>query len=502
MPRAAMKIKYLLVLFLLFVPGLLLLANLGDQFLWQDEAQTACISRTVAANGLPYGYDGKNFFSQELGVEYGKNYLWKWHTWLPFYVTAAAFKIFGVSTLSARLPFALSGVALVFLIFFVAAFLFPARHTGFIAATLLSLCVPFLILSRQCRYYSMAALFFTAALYAYALLLRGKKGSGVFLVVSLTLLFHTQYIYFFTLCVAFILHAVLFDRIRLKSLFLFLLLAALINFPWMVWLSGMRYADRYGSQAANLQRIYSFFLNYCTLSFRLLLFPLLALFPVLYMFFYRVKQGQWPRPEKNTISHLSLLVLSITVTICALSVASPAPFFRYLAPLIPVIIIVVAYIISLMIDVHWIAVILAALIVTLQWPIGKFIHEITHEFKGPMEGIVSYLNAHGSPTDTVAITYEDMPLKFYTKMRVFGGLTGENLAPSLNARWVIFRKYTICEKDLAVRNYLLTNLNRAHYRKIVINYPDTPFENREDPAEHLYSTAVAEDRVVIYERIF
>jgi hypothetical protein len=220
------------------------------------------------------------------------------------------------------------------------------------------------------------------------------------------------------------------------------------------------------------------------------------------MFFYRVKQGQWPRPEKNTISHLSLLVLSITVTICALSVASPAPFFRYLAPLIPVIIIVVAYIISLMIDVHWIAVILAALIVTLQWPIGKFIHEITHEFKGPMEGIVSYLNAHGSPTDTVAITYEDMPLKFYTKMRVFGGLTGENLAPSLNARWVIFRKYTICEKDLAVRNYLLTNLNRAHYRKIVINYPDTPFENREDPAEHLYSTAVAEDRVVIYERIF
>jgi hypothetical protein len=199
---------------------------------------------------------------------------------------------------------------------------------------------------------------------------------------------------------------------------------------------------------------------------------------------------------------MSLLLFSIVVTICVLSVASPAPFFRYLAPLIPAMIIVVANIISIMVDVHWIAVVLATLFVILQWPMGKFIHEITHEFKGPMDGIVSYLNAHGSVNDTVAITYEDLPIKFYTKMRVVGGLTGENLAPALNARWVIFRKYTICEKDLAVRQYLLTNLNPAHYRKIVINFPDTPFENREDPAEHLFSTAVAEDRVVIYKRIF
>lgn len=496
-----MKMKHPLILISLFVPGLLLLANLGGQFLWQDEAQTACISRTVATRGLPYGYDGKNFFSQEVGVEYGKNYIWKWHTWLPFYVTAAAYKVFGVSTLSARLPFALCGIATVFLIFFAAAFFFPTRHTGLIAATLLSLCVPFLILSRQCRYYSMAALFFTAALCAYALLLRGKKGSGVFLVISLTLLFQTQYIYFFTLSITFVLHAILFDRIRLKPLLLFLLIAALINLPWMIWLSSMRYADRYGSQVANPQRIFSFFLNYCSLSFRQLLFPLLAVFPVLYIFFYRIKQGQWPRPEKSTVSHLSLLLLSFVVPICVLSVVSPAPFFRYLAPLIPAMIIVVAYIVSIMVDIHWIAVILAVLVVVLQWPIGKFIHEITHDFKGPMDGIVSYLNAHGSANDTVAITYEDMPLKFYTKMRVVGGLTGENLAPALNARWVIFRKYTICEKDFAVRNYLLTNLNRAHYRKIVINYPDTPFENREEPAEHLYSTAIAEDRVVIYERI-
>jgi len=66
--------------------AILLLANLGNQYLWQDEAQTALISKTILTEGVSAGYDGKNYFSQEEGAEYGKNYIWRWHTWLPFYV--------------------------------------------------------------------------------------------------------------------------------------------------------------------------------------------------------------------------------------------------------------------------------------------------------------------------------------------------------------------------------------------------------------------------------
>ena len=40
-----------------------------------------------------------------------------------------------------------------------------------------------------------------------------------------------------------------------------------------------------------------------------------------------------------------------------------------------------------------------------------------------------YLNEHGSPEDIVAVTNGDMVLKFYTKMKVVGGLTGEDLSP-------------------------------------------------------------------------
>ena len=93
--------------------SLLLLLELGEPYLWQDEAQTAVISRTILSEGMPYGSDGRNFFSQELGAEYADDYLWRWHTWLSFYVVALFFAILGESTLAARLPFALSGIATV-----------------------------------------------------------------------------------------------------------------------------------------------------------------------------------------------------------------------------------------------------------------------------------------------------------------------------------------------------------------------------------------------------
>ena len=98
---------------LLALAAALLLVRLGDGRLWQDEAQTALVARTVLHGGLPRGFDGLNYFSQELGAEYGPGFLWRWHTWLPFYLLAAFFKVLGESTLAARLPFALAGLATV-----------------------------------------------------------------------------------------------------------------------------------------------------------------------------------------------------------------------------------------------------------------------------------------------------------------------------------------------------------------------------------------------------
>ena len=90
--------------------SLLILWDLGDGVLWQDEAQTALVSRTVLTHGVPMGHDGRNHFSQELGAEYGESGVWRWHTWLPFYLLAVFFALLGESTTVARLPFALAGI--------------------------------------------------------------------------------------------------------------------------------------------------------------------------------------------------------------------------------------------------------------------------------------------------------------------------------------------------------------------------------------------------------
>ena len=200
--------QLVILIVILIGSAILLLANLGNQYLWQDEAQTALISKTILTDGVPRGYDGKNYFSQEDGAEYGKNYIWRWHTWLPFYVLAGFYEVFGVSTFVSRLPFALFGMGTVALLYFFAKLLWPGTRIPAIAASLLAISVPFLLLCRQCRYYSMAMFFSLLSLYAYVLLLEGRKHASVLLFAATTLLFHSQHIYVAVFFPAVFLHAV------------------------------------------------------------------------------------------------------------------------------------------------------------------------------------------------------------------------------------------------------------------------------------------------------
>ncbi len=101
----------------------------------------------------------------------------------------------------------------------------------------------------------------------------------------------------------------------------------------------------------------------------------------------------------------------------------------------------------------------------------------------------------------VVITYGDMPLKFYTNLRIIGGLTGEDLSLAKKARWIIIRRDTNCLRDAAVKEYLGKNIDFSKYRFIKINYPDIPYENRETPFEHRYRTVTGVPSVLIIERM-
>ncbi len=489
----------IILVVILIAAVFLLLANLGNQYLWQDEAETALVSKTILTEGVPRGYDGKNFFSQELGSDYGKNYIWHRLMWLPYYTVAGAYAVFGVSTLTSRLPFALFGIVSVYLTYLFVLKWWASQRKALLAATMLTFCVSFLILCRQCRYYSLVIFFAVLSLYTYIMFLEQKKHSRLMLVLSATFLFHSQHINIVILFGAILLHTIIFHRNRLKDLLIVMAVVLIVNIPWIVWLTGINFAVAYGT---NVMPFYLSIVLMIADIVRYVFPPWLLLLMAGLLVFKRIKTGCFFVDKHTVLEKISLPIFFIVFNMLTILIVSPFPFFRYMAPSIVMLIILMALIIDAAAGVHRLlaAAAIIAIITTSQF--RYYVYEITHDFDGPMEGICDYLNEYGEPNDVVAIDYGDMPLKFYTKMRIVGGLTGENIEPAKNAKWVILRKYSNCSKDIEVKRYLIQNINFENYRRIVIDYPDTMNENREYPGQHYFATQRYEDRVVIYERIY
>ena len=164
---------------------------------WQDEAETACLARNVLKTGLPLAFDGVRKISQEQGMEFNsQDYLWRWSPWMQIYVAAGAFRVGGLNTLAGRFPFAFFGLLCVVLVYLLLTYKFQDRGWACISAALLTFCVPFLLYARQCRYYSLVAFFTLATLFFFRSNWQSKLGPACLLVLSLGLLFHTNYLVF------------------------------------------------------------------------------------------------------------------------------------------------------------------------------------------------------------------------------------------------------------------------------------------------------------------
>lgn len=513
------KREYLFLVIVLFVASVLLLANLANSYLWQDEAETALISKTILKHGIPLGHDGKNFFSQVGADAYGEDYIWTLDPWLPYYLLALFFKIFGVSTFTARLPFALFGIATIALTYFFAKSFSKDKKTAAIATTLVILSVPFLNLCRQSRYYVLVAFFSLMGLYGYLLLLEKKRVGSIIFLISAILIFHCNQLFCAALLATVFTHALLCHRQQLAKVRLVSLIAVLANIPWFIWVYEMKLLDIYGYNLFN-DSFLRFLISYLQHIFHYIFPAFLLLIPFGKFVFLSIKDKSIEDAVLKDLflwRNLLLLFLFIGFTITALSIASPCPFFRYLTQLIPAFCVIMAVIIRSAIRSHFriaitiIAVLLAAVFFVdyhyeraypgkegIRYPnFFDYLDEITHDYDGPIEGIVKYLNENGSEDNIVAITCGDLPVKFYTNMRVVGGLTGEDLSPARHADWVILRKHLPAR---GVADYIVQNVPLDKYRKIIIDYPDVMWENMPSPRHHYFRTVKDEDRVVIYQR--
>lgn len=168
----------------------LVLANLGSDYLWEDEGDTAVLASNILKFGVPKAWDGVTFTESDKGARLNNDLVMVSHPWAQYYVAAGSFLLLGESTFAARLPFALAGWLTIVLAYVFVWRITGSRATAFSAAALLVLSVQFLIYCRQCRNYPLN-MFVTCGLIWSFFRMRSARQSVLFALVAI-LLFHTH----------------------------------------------------------------------------------------------------------------------------------------------------------------------------------------------------------------------------------------------------------------------------------------------------------------------
>src|SRR5712692_2880065 len=170
------------------ISSILIFTNLGADYLWEDEGDTAALASNILKFGVPKAWDGGAFLDSDHGARLNNDLVMVTHPWVQYYLTAGSFLVFGQNTFAARFPFALAGWMSILFIYFFVWRISANRLTAFCAATLLVLSVQFLLYARQCRYCALNMLLICWLFWVF---FRMKSGRDcVLFVLIAVLLFH------------------------------------------------------------------------------------------------------------------------------------------------------------------------------------------------------------------------------------------------------------------------------------------------------------------------
>ena len=170
--------------------AVLIFTNLGSDYLWEDEGDTAAFAVNILKFGVPRAWDGVTFIDSDGGAPLNDQLVLISHPMLQYYLTAGSFALFGQHNWAARLPFATAGWLTIIVAYLCAHDLTKNRWAGFCSASLLAASVQFLLYCRQCRYYALSMLLSTLLVWIF-FNLRSIRPALLFAVVGI-LLFHSH----------------------------------------------------------------------------------------------------------------------------------------------------------------------------------------------------------------------------------------------------------------------------------------------------------------------
>jgi hypothetical protein len=515
------------IMIILALGAFLLLYGLDHRPFWQDEAETACLAKNVLKYGVPRAYDGINLVSQEAGHEFGPNYLWRWSPWLQIYVAAAAFRIGGFTTYAGRLPFALLGLASIFLVYKLVRRNFDDRAWALAAAALLTCCVPFLLYARQCRYYSLGAFLALTSIYALREDWQSKTVPALLLGIAMGLLFYANYLLFFSFAGAVLLATILlYYRDLPLARSLTLILAVLIIIAPGLFFFRIHQQAMMVSQGTILDNLETYFGD---------LFQFMFPLPLAAYLLWRWGRLLWNRtglseaPQEKFILFLTLVVLG------NIFILAPAPGgeFRYLVHLYPLCAIALGWVLVrawryqkfsgallgvLLLGTNWLYVLPMNwlgiinrpvhndpyMLIYPNLPLKLFLSEERSPYPDVNQNLIRFFETHARPGETILTTYGDLPLQFYTPYRILGGLGGR-IAVTRPPDWLVLRwyprwnrSYDLNESEVLIRQLLK---NSTDYQRVVLADEDEIFGNQPDPYFHHFVPPVESlSRLTIYAK--
>lgn len=536
--------KEYFIYLILLIAALLLFTNLSDNYLWEDEAETAVISRNILKHFWPVAYDGINLVTQEWGHDSNTSYIWIHQSWLPHYVTALSFLVFGISTWSARILYVLFALLTIYLLYY---FVYKEKKDLILAlssAALLTTSVTFLLHARQCRYYSLLILLAMVWIFVYWKLVNNKN-TIVLPVIIGVLLFNTQYVAASALILATLFAGIIVQKRISRDAVKTFAGIFLLCLPWIIYTKlwtkfsaeGISLVDRLVNWAVKL--------GFNIINLNHFIFPLVLLLIIFYWYF------------KNKFNNFDKYFLLAGIFYLVIASYSPLyPDIRYMIVLIPWATYLLARVFNEVYKKNKVvaAVFLISLVFINIWSMPfwvmfknilpeklnkefykdirmdfvSYIKEITHKTSGPIKATVEYINKNGEKDQTIFTNYGAEPYIFYTNKKIIREIPFKE-----NPDWIILKgtewpkwiPWVLIEDkvnniDIKKRyiwnyhrdkengiiwqkrkHYIVDFISKNKYRKIVLNAENRLWENRPTLLRHSYGSDLDNPKIVIYKKI-
>jgi hypothetical protein len=527
------------------IAAVFIFTNIGRDYLWEDEGDTAALASNILKFGVPKAWDAAAFLDSDHGARLNSDFVMITHPWVQYYLAAGSFLVFGQNTFAARFPFAIAGWLSILLAYAFVSQTTGSRLAAFSAAALMTFSIQFLFYVRQCRYCSLNLLFVCWLFWVF-FRMKSARECALF-VLAAVLLFHSHPYGIAPVAALAGLSFVYRPFAPQRRWVLFAAPAiAVLTLPWLV----LSYLFSSGvALNTSAPKTVGAFLERCAQAFieTTSVTPLIgtAILILIALFIRRVKRSG-PAPLFETQEMSILLSVLATVVLYGLETAttqsSDALWLagtRFSSAVLPVVAIGAGVVIAKVSRGKWL--ICAALIFVFAftklaqlnpWVAGnpsgffkfgnysvgahvpdriidrffgngfwKYVGDLWRNNPGTVATTCEFLRANAKPGDVLIVNYGWEPTYFYTRLPQAMGIlpaypvyqrAHELGLPEFvfgvdHVRWIVWRSAWETAPGYAMDDVAREVAERGGHIQVVLEVPETVFENSPDIHLHRFS---------------